>query len=525
MKSLRLPPSALWDLCRRLTRQELIRVRRRVAGTRLEWLLDKLRTMEDFSENWLHEAFIKSFPDTDSSLLRSYKKQLWQVLEEVLPSSESSPVVKEVHVWQRLWLSVILWQKGMHESAEVLWHQGIEAAIQLGWHEVALWGLTLLEMFEKDFHRTRSGEKVSEWGQHVVGLIQQRYRFIFEKLRVVENAYASRRHHGWQLPELPETDSWSVFMQSYGKLLASAEESDFISALHDIIIVIEVLSKDINFPPTYVQFQLAIAWLNLGLILLNLCAGEFFEEWFHVWHRLWEAHYWPRYPRFEQIFRAGISSYFGYLIRIRRWKDALTYYKKYQKLLEAHVFEEAENVVFRMQIALCIYLLLLISPGYYREAVQWRLRVERWVEKENLRDYPYLWWIFIRWYETYRDGNKAWMRHWYRKLRHAYITYFRHMSRWQPVLALAKALTYAMPATQQRRIRYLLRLWRESPETRQEWEGSAAIFPMPAFVEGLSRRQPLEALSPVKLQPFQPLPEELVRRLHYLFHSALYKNS
>lgn len=520
MSSLRLPPLALWDLCRRLTRQELFRVRKRIAGTRLEWLLDTLRDMKTFSETRLHTMFARAFPGTDKALLRTYKKQLWQLLEEILSSPESSITGKEVHVWQRLWLSATLWQKGMHESAEILWYQGMQTAIKMGWYEVALWGLALLEMFARDFHRIGPDENVSEWGRQLLELVHERYGSIFEKLQIVEKSYVSRRPHGWHLPPLPSTDIWGEFMRDYAALLKCARTSDFVSGLYDLIHGIEKLWNHPPFPPVYVQFHLAIAWLNLGLVLLNLCAGELFEKWYQAWYHLWETRYWPAHPRFEQIFRAGMASYFGYLVRVRRWKEALIYRDKYRDLLESHVFEEGENVIFRMQIALSLYLVLLISPGRYREAVQWRLRVEPWVEKEGLRDYPYLWWVFLRWYETFRDGNKAWMRHWYRKLRHTYTTHFTHISRWQPVLALAKALTYALPITQQRRIQSLLNLWKQQPELRREWEGSAAVFPMPAFVEGLRRRQPLEALSPVPLEPDMPLPNELVQKVHNILHTV-----
>lgn len=155
--------------------------------------------------------------------------------------------------------------------------------------------------------------------------------------------------------------------------------------------------------------------------------------------------------------------------------------------MEKHIFESSENVGFRLSTACGIYLVLLLLPKYEREPIQWRLRVEAWIEQENYRDSEYLWWVFLRWYEAYLSKSRIWIRHWHRRLRQTWQTFFSHDERWAPLLKMLWSLTEGLKRTWRRRAHAFLTELRTNAQVAELWENDSVIFPMRIFVEALWR--------------------------------------
>ncbi|MCX7607135.1 MAG: hypothetical protein N2170_07735 [Bacteroidia bacterium] len=517
MAALRLPSSALWELVRFLSYKEFRRVKAQVTGTRLEWLLETLRHMESYSDASLYGAYKRAFPEGERNLLRVYKRQLWDVLEEGLSSGSSEMVGREVQLWQRLWLSVVLWQKGMREAAGALWHQAMHAAVEVGWYEIALWGVSLLEMYKRDFHEMIPEVDLTAWTQRLTQLIAQRYRAVVRKISALEMYYQSRSPSGWTLPSLPEEDKWSLYMESYALFLEGAYRGDFLEALERIIEMIFYLIRGVSFPPFYALFHLCIAYTNLGVFLMGNFQYEKYNSWYLLWERAWEKGYWPREERFAGIRRIVLATRMIYFLQTLQWGAARALWEKEKPNLERHVFQDMENINFRAHVACTIFLVLLLTPGVYPEAVRWRLRVEEWLEKEHFRDRGYLWWLFLRWYEAFRSGEKTWIRHWYRQLRKAWRQYFTQYQHWKPLFPILRGVTEGLPKSQQRKIRAILGSWEKNPSLKRPWDFDAVFFPMQLFVESLLRQVPLEKM-PARLSS-PALPLELEERLQEVLSS------
>ncbi|RMF53100.1 MAG: hypothetical protein D6750_01345, partial [Bacteroidetes bacterium] len=171
-----LPRSALWEVVRKLSKQELRRLEARVRGTRLAWLLETLRNMPSFSQKELRQRFQATFPGRDLRLLGVYKRQLWDLIEETLPTREVPEIADEVRLWQRIWLSILLHKRGQIDIAEILWYQALYRAIELGWYEVALWLLFLLEGMRRDFRRIPSYSYQAKYIAKIVRILSKRYK-------------------------------------------------------------------------------------------------------------------------------------------------------------------------------------------------------------------------------------------------------------------------------------------------------------------------------------------------------------
>ncbi|MCX7607471.1 MAG: hypothetical protein N2170_09470, partial [Bacteroidia bacterium] len=161
MSAQTLPSSALWEVARNLSLKELRRVKAESAGTRLEWLLTTLRSMETYSDEALHSAFAAAFPGINKGSLRTYKKQLWIVLERTLPSYDAEGIGTEVQLWHRLWLSILLWQRGNAHAARILWQQAIEKSTKTGWYEPASWSFSLTPPLLKE--RNMDKERIMDF--------------------------------------------------------------------------------------------------------------------------------------------------------------------------------------------------------------------------------------------------------------------------------------------------------------------------------------------------------------------------
>ncbi|MCS6895749.1 MAG: hypothetical protein NZZ60_06350 [Bacteroidia bacterium] len=524
MKDYRLPSDALWRVVRLLDDREHRRLRERIKGTRWEWLLDTLLHMEEYSDEKLREAYRREFPSADERLLRVYKRQFWDLLEQLLPTRETEGIQEEVRLWQRLWLSLILWRRGDTETAEVIWLQVMEAAIRSGWYEFALWGLMLLEMYSRDFHRFAPGIGISSWSQKLLTLVAERYGAIAKKIAASEEYVASRIEKGWRLPELPVEDKWARYMSHYEKLIRSAKDSDFQQSLSAVCDMLEILCDKPQILRGQAEFHEAISWTNLGIILLNLGAWKLYDQWYEAWQSTWRCGYWSAEERFEALHRLSTALRLGYLIKSQQWQAARRLYDAEKAEIAKHVFESGENVGFRLSTACGVYLILLLLPKHEREPIQWRLRVESWLEKEGYRDSEYLWWVFLRWYEAYLSKSRIWIRYWHRFLRNAWQTYFQHDKRWRPVLRLLWSLTEGLQRTWRRRASAFLASLQINKEEAQLWENDSVIFPMRLFVEGLLKGRALQELHQAEKRG-AVLPDSLVQRVSALIYSLHTKST
>ena len=77
-------PEALWRVVRHLPERLVRVIRRRQRDTRLGWLFEVLRGMEMYDAQAVETLFGHTFPDTNVSILRVYKKQLWDLIEAVM---------------------------------------------------------------------------------------------------------------------------------------------------------------------------------------------------------------------------------------------------------------------------------------------------------------------------------------------------------------------------------------------------------------------------------------------------------
>ncbi|MCX7605793.1 MAG: hypothetical protein N2170_00830 [Bacteroidia bacterium] len=137
--------------------------------------MDTLLEMKSYAEEKLYKAYKRAFPRSNPELLRSYKRELWTALQDILTRPEVPEIDQEVEVWRHLWLSVILWRRGLTNLAYIHWSQAVHKATQIGWYEVALWASSLLEIYVRDFHKTADAKEVSSWAQTLLGLVRQRY--------------------------------------------------------------------------------------------------------------------------------------------------------------------------------------------------------------------------------------------------------------------------------------------------------------------------------------------------------------
>jgi len=139
-------PASLWRVIRRLPEGEVRLIRRRLKETRLGWLFDALREMDAYDIAKLEELFRNDFPETKVSILRVYKKQLWELIEEV-PAEKMESHEGGWQAYRRMLASFWLWLMGEYETAFVLWRQAMEQAIEAEAYEIALQGLLWLELY------------------------------------------------------------------------------------------------------------------------------------------------------------------------------------------------------------------------------------------------------------------------------------------------------------------------------------------------------------------------------------------
>ncbi|MCS6895876.1 MAG: hypothetical protein NZZ60_07005 [Bacteroidia bacterium] len=519
MKYQRLSETAIWQIIRVLSISEKRKLRELIRGTRLEWLMDTLLDMAKYSEDQLHRAYLKAFPQANPNLIRRYKRELLDIIEEIVSTRESWEVGQEVKILQRFWFSVVLWQRGLSEHAHILWHQAMQSAVDIGWYEIALWGNTLLELYARDLHKIAPGEAASKWTQNILYLLRERYEALSYKLSATEAYTASRSPDGWIFPHLPSKDKWADYLRAYGGLQFAMLSDDMESAIDQVIEMIDIITSEIDFLDTYKRFHLYAALCNLGVVLINLKDTSLYNEWYHIWTKFRLSGYLPESLLYQKIHIIVISAHFTYLISTMRYMEAYSYYNQYRNDIDA-IFSSKSYISqkFCVTVAVQIYLthILYCSREERRRFIPWRRRVEQWIDEENFRDEQYIWWNFMRWYEYFTDKDHGLMRYWARKLRIVWATYFPKQTHWILIIRFVHALTYRLPITQRRQAEALMRRWIELPEEREIWEKSAVLFPIIPFVQSFVQKRPLvDLLTPVPTRPSPPDRAAKVKRILY----------
>ncbi len=518
MQEKRLSPTHLWQVVRNLSEPEAAEVGKRTAGTRLEWLYLTLREMETYREADLKAEYARRFPGKDPRLLRVYKRQLWDILEEVLGNLQPF-LSAEIRIWRRFWSSVTLWQRNQPAIAQTLWWQAFTEAVEKGWYEVALWGVFLLENYLRDPHPFAPAASLGQWTHRLLVLLSQRYEALERKLLAAERYVETRSPKGWQLPPLPEQDNWAQYLHAYAETLTAAQESHFLPALTHTLAALRSLEEARRQPhlPPYLHFHRALQWTNIGVLLLNLRSWTWYDQWYTAWEARWQQGDFLLTERTHQLHTIGLALQLGYLVQHLRWTAAYTLWQKYRSEFERHVFSSQENIGFRLGTACGIYLVLLLNRA--KELHDWRRSVQKWIEVEKICDRERLWWAFLEWYEVYRDADRIAMRYTFRQLRKLWRQRFSDDERWRPILRLLAALQSHLPGQKKRLLRLLYRRWQASPTEKTYWENDSSIFPMLAFVESLRRGAALEALPP-PLPQSTPLPPPLEQQLHDLLYSG-----
>ncbi|MCX7607131.1 MAG: hypothetical protein N2170_07715 [Bacteroidia bacterium] len=512
MREVRLSASALWETIQKLTEGEFRQIKAYVKGTRLEWLLERLRRMESYAEDRLHAQCRRAFPGITTDAIRAYKKQLWSTLETLLPLAAKESLHEEIRIWQRFWVSELLWRRGLYEHAEVLWHQAMKEAIELGWYEVALWGFSLLELYQRDFHRFTSTEEINQWGKQLLHLVSMRYQSLQRKVEASEKHVRSRHPRGLHLPTLPTQDSWAEYLDTYSRFFDVACQLCTEEALEITLEAMDRLLERPRFPSRYRRFHLAINYLNLGTQLLYRSPQKgLFEKWYALWEHAWRNGYWHEETPIHSLHQMALSLQLGYLMRHAAWEQAYTFWMSHRGELEKYIFNEWGSMGARAALACMIYALLLLLPGKQQEAIAWRLQAEPWMESRYREDDPYLRWVFLRWYEAFLSGERTWIRHWYRKLRQIHQRHFSALYWWQPLIRALRGITEGLPLTRKRRIQNLLHRWELNSEERRFWEGyEALVFPMKLFLHSLLEKRPIQTAKPPEFLSL--LPPTLERR-------------
>lgn len=512
MATISLPEEALWEALHSLSEPEQRRLKTHIKGVVLQWLYRTLLSMPAYSSDALLTAYIRRFPGKSPTTLRVYKHKLWLLIERFLPEN-TSILSKEIQIWQKLWLSVLFWQKGRIRLAEILWQQGMHMAIETGWYEIGLWGIFLMDLFERDLHRLSIAESVSHWTHALLLRLNQRYQALLDKLLFSESYLQSRSPRGIRLPFLPEEDPWAVYFRAYPLLYKQTTDLDFTGAIDTLSTVLVRLMAGVSHGTLYYRFIFILSVVNMGVLLMNAQELSLYEAWYSAWQHLRKNHHLTEdwFATLEQI---ALSTRLVYLVLGCRWAEAEQFYEAHQPTWSRLIFEGAGNISYRTGVAACIYLLLIIRKGQSQTTFQWILAVETWLEKENFTDYSYLWIIFLRWYQAYRSADLKWTRSWYRRLYRVWRVRFFHVPGWKFLLRVVRILSF--PAMidhfQRRRIERIIRWWDTHPEEKEAWIRSSQPFPVALFIESLREHKPIEALSPpVPLSSC--LPADLRRRI------------
>lgn len=508
-----LPEDALWRFLHSLPKGERRRLRRHARGTRLDWLLRVLLRMKTYSAESLRRAYRKAFPRAHPDLLRVYKQQLWNLLYEVLPSGDSPVVGQEVQIWQHFWMSMLAWHHGLDDVADILWQRAMEKAVHAGWYELALWGISLLEIYTQTPEKVTLSTAVASWSQRLLSLIASRYESLIQKLAAVENWVQPNAPRIPAFPALPKVDAWGMLMQSYVHYIDAMKRKDTKSALNAVVSMLEILLYQVGFSDIYVQIHLVTALAGLGSLLLLHRVFPLYEEWERLWHQLWERRCWLSLFRYEELNLYVLSLGLSAFILKGEWVAAYRYQETHRQALTQFIFHTRQMLLIRLRTALQVYLVLLLRD--IPAAARWRCQIQTWLPKQPIRESTILWWYFLSWYEAYRTMRYRELRRTYRRMLSLWRKCFLDEVRWESLLRWMRSVSYGLPQTQRKRLHVLY-------EARHNWNDHEIYLPVALLIESLYRRRALEQ---IPVPPPGALSEEMTYRITQIFQKLRSINS
>ena len=512
-------PASLWRVIRQLPEGTVRVIRRRLKETRLGWLFEALREMNAYDKNRIEELFQREFPETKASILRVYKKQLWDVIEEVL----AAEVESHEGGWQayrRMLASFRLWLMGEYETAFVLWQQAMEQAIEAEAYEVALRGLLWLELYMRDLHWiSPRSHAISEWLRAILEIIERRYQALTQKIAALESYIPTRKKRsGLVMPSLPVEDRWSIYFNSYAQLLSQAVQANFLEAVESNVRMLRViLSRGLH--TIYDAFQFFVNYLNLLIILLNYRERSWFDVFYELWEEARQKGFYPEEARFEALGRLVLAVRLARYIQEGKWSLAYDFLRKHDPDLRLLVFHSLENIGLRLGVGVSICW-LAFQHGDKKLYQAWMAGLEEWIRQEGLdRETERLWYELLLWYMAHVEGYVRIARYQVYRLLTLWKTHHTHDNRFRKLILIIKLITNGKAQRASHLARILLEKYKDS------WQADESTFPILSFLQAVSRGSRLHPLSP---QPdnTQELPPPLQAELKNIAHAfKLYMRS
>ncbi len=475
--------------------------------------------MDAYDTTRVEELFRRDFPETKASILRVYKKQLWDVIEAVLAEGVES----QEGGWQaykRMLASFRLWLMGEYETAFVLWRQAMEQAIEAEAYEVALRGLLWLELYMRDLHWiSHRSNAISEWLQAILKILEHRYQALTQKITALESYIPTRKKRsGLVMPPLPAKDRWNTYLSSYAQLLSAAAQSSFLEAIQSNVQMLNaILSRGLE--TLYDNFQFFVSYLNLLIILLNYRERSWFDVFYELWEEAKQKRLYPEEARFEALGRLVLAVRLARYIQEGKWSPAREFLQEHEPDLRLFVFHSLENIGLRLGVGVSICW-LAFQHGDKKLYQAWMASLEEWIRQEGMdRETERLWYELLLWYMAHVEGYVRIARYQVYRLRTLWETHHPHDERWRKLLLIIKLITDGKIQRASKLTEILLEKYEAL------WQADESTFPILSFLEAVKQRARLYPLSP---RPYttHDLPEPLQAELKNIAHAfKLYMRS
>ncbi|MCX8112947.1 MAG: hypothetical protein N3E49_07130 [Bacteroidia bacterium] len=493
----KLSPEALWEVIHALTEGEYRQLRARLRSAKERWLLDRLRRMKIYNESYLYQAYRRSFPHSSLAALRTHKHHLWEILSEVLPATMLPESIKEQRIWQKLWFSIALWQRGLSDTALDLWRQAVSKAIELGWEEVVLWSIHVLETYVRDYHSLAPGESISQWGTALLEKINRRYTALLGKLSAMEHHAVSRQKDGLTLPKIPPDDLWASYFEQYTLFLRASEAADMTRALDYLIDILDLLIQKPASPSLYyIRHRFYMNYLAMGVPLLHVAEPDLFEQWYAGWQSLEKSL--PDFCQPTTLIATALTLRLAFLLRWGHWTEAKALCLSEHDRLLQYILHTDLSFMARPLAACTVYFTLILAEDKDKSAETWYEQINPWMEESARDESAFLRWRLLRWYAAFRKKDYRAINYWYHRLRKTWRNNpIQALFGWRAVLRALRGLTPELYGFQRRRLEVLLRRWKNRPSERHFWETAESIFfPLPLLIEALLKGVSLECLRP-----------------------------
>ncbi len=475
--------------------------------------------MDAYDTTRVEELFRRDFPETKASILRVYKKQLWDVIEAVLAEGVES----QEGGWQaykRMLASFRLWLMGEYETAFVLWQQAMEQAIKAEAYEVTLRGLLWLELYMRDLHWiSHRSNAISEWLQAILKILEHRYQALTQKIAALESYISTRKKRsGLVMPPLPVEDRWITYFNSYAQLLSQAVQANFLEAVESNVRMLSaILSKGLS--TAYDTFQLFVSYLNLLIILLNYRERSWFDVFYELWEEARQKGFYPEEARFESLGRLVLAVRLARYIQEGKWSPAREFLQEHEPDLRLFVFHSLENIGLRLSVGVSICW-LAFQHGDKKLYQAWMARLEEWIRQEGLeKETERFWYELLLWYMAHVEGYVRIARYQLYRLRTLWKTHPAHEDRFRKLLLIIKLIIDGKI----QRSSHLAQILLEKYEAL--WQTDQSIFPILSFLEAVKQRARLYPLSPRPCTTHD-LPEPLQAELKNIAHAfKLYMRS